>query len=185
VFYNFSTLPVTLLQFNAVKTSNHVDLKWTTMQESHMDRYEVQRSTNGRDFNFLTSITSKNQMNPTNYIAKDNSPINGTGYYRLKMIGTGNDISYSRIVSVHAVAANPVVIYPSLWSKGQPLYIINPVKENLTVYFNNDVGQMLGSTSTKTGNVATNIMSMQKGTVTYKVVNAAGEKVGSGRIVIK
>ncbi len=185
VFYTFTTLPVTLLQFNASKRGSVVELKWTTMQESNMDHYEIQRSSNGRDFTYLLRINSRNQQNPTNYAARDNNPSNGIVYYRLKMSGTGGEVSYSRIVSVHGNATNSVVIYPSQWIKGQPLYIINPNKEKLTVFFINGAGQLIGSTVTKTGNVNAVLPSAQKGLINYKVLNISGEKVGAGRILIK
>jgi hypothetical protein len=51
--------------------------------------------------------------------------------------------------------------------------------------FVNDAGQVLGNTVTKTGSVSTNAISVQKGMISYKVLNEKGETVGSGRLLIK
>ena len=185
VFYNFNTLPVTLLQFSAQKKETGVDVKWTTMQEVNMAHYEIERSSNGRDFSFVTRINSRNQLSPSNYTARDNSPLTGVSYYRLKMVGVGGDVSFSRIVSVQTIISNPVAIYPSHWVKGQPLYIVNPTSAKYTVVFVNDAGQILGNAVTKTGNVNTNALTVQKGLISYKVLNEKGETVGSGRLLIK
>lgn len=185
VYYSFSTLPVTLLNFSGNKNGNLVDLKWTTTNESNIRHYEVERSVNGRDFEFLSKVSSRNQQSKTNYYSRDYNPAQGMNYYRLKMTGTGGDITYSRIISVQPGSSNAVMIYPNPWKKGEPLYINNPNREELIIYFVNESGQTLGTTKTSNSNLNTTTPAYYNGSLNYKIINRMGQKIGSGRLLLK
>ena len=51
-----SVLPVELLSFKANWTGNRVQLHWKTASEYQNDRYEVERSTDGLIFQYLTTL---------------------------------------------------------------------------------------------------------------------------------
>ncbi|MEJ0104975.1 MAG: hypothetical protein WDO19_21565 [Bacteroidota bacterium] len=50
VFYNFVVTPVRLVSFSACKKNKQTELTWVTADEVNMDHYEIERSSNGRDF---------------------------------------------------------------------------------------------------------------------------------------
>ncbi|MEO7312566.1 MAG: T9SS type A sorting domain-containing protein [Chitinophagaceae bacterium] len=119
------SLPVSLINFNAVAQRNDVQLYWSTATEINSMAYELERSTDGRNFaSFARVAAAGNSSSVHNYSATDLSALinykNAAGiYYRLKMIGTSGQISYSQMVIirpgkligelVQAVLPNPFV----------------------------------------------------------------------------
>lgn len=95
-------LRVTLLDFNAVKTGSDVLLKWTTSHEINFNKFEVERSLNGTEFDRFATV-SPNQSGA--YHATDANALklfiaNPVLYYRLKMIDKDGKFKYSGIVAV-------------------------------------------------------------------------------------
>jgi hypothetical protein len=97
-------LPVTLLDFNAVKNLNDVVLKWNTSYEINFDRFEAERSTNGAEFNRFAVVKS-NQSISGAYTTNDMNALKLYAaepviYYRLKMIDKDGKFKYSGVVTV-------------------------------------------------------------------------------------
>jgi len=179
-----TTLPVSLTNFSAKKNNNSIAINWTADDESGMSNYEVQRSSDGRSFSTIQSIQSKNSVNQTSYSATDNKPLNGIGYYRLKMVEIDGSATYSRIVTVQFATGNVITIYPTLWKRGTTLNISNPNNEKLTVYFFNSAGQHIGISTTINSALQTSMLNNQKGIIYYKIINSDGLSLGTGNLVV-
>jgi hypothetical protein len=110
-------------------------LSWTTDAESGMSKYDVQRSSDGRNFSNIQSVQSRNTVSRTSYSATDSRPLNGIGYYRLKMVEIDGSATYSKIVTVQFATGNLITIYPTLWKKGTTLNISNPNNEKADCSF--------------------------------------------------
>ena len=108
-------LPLKLLSFSAKKENNANLLQWVTAQEINVDRFEIERSSNGREFNKIASVKAGN----TNYALEDNSPIKGANFYRLKMMDKDQQFTYSPIRMISNGIGLSINIYP------------NPTKDNL------------------------------------------------------
>src|SRR2546423_1043610 len=80
VYYNFFTLPVTIIDFSFVKKIRSIQLNWRTTDEINMDHFEIERSTNGRDFYNLGMVSCRNQPGLNNYSFEDNDLLKGTSY---------------------------------------------------------------------------------------------------------
>src|SRR5450432_407452 len=52
-------LPLQLQSFDAKKSGAEVFLSWATSQETNMDRFEVEYSSNGSVFSYLKTISAK------------------------------------------------------------------------------------------------------------------------------
>ncbi len=94
-------LPVTLTDFNATKNGDDVLLKWNSSHEINFDRFEVERSLDGREFSkFITTFPKSSGI----YDAVDMSAVKIYGahaiFYRLKMIDKDGKFNYSSIVSI-------------------------------------------------------------------------------------
>ena len=116
-FYGFgpaATLPVVLAQFIASRQSDGtVKLSWTTSQEVNAGYYDVERSGDQTGWAKIGSVKAKgNSSIATDYYLIDNLPLDGTGYYRLKMVDLDGKFVYSKTVAVTADDnAVPLVIY--------------------------------------------------------------------------
>jgi len=111
-----ATLPVKLIQFTAAANNHkHVELKWTTAQETNALAFEVEHSTDGKNFGVLASVAAKgNSQQLVNYEWMDEHP-KPVNYYRIKMIDKDGTAVYSDIQTVTlAYPLNPSFsLYPS------------------------------------------------------------------------
>ena len=185
VYYYFATLPVNLLTFSAAKNSNKVNLDWTTSQESNMDRYDVERSSDGRNFTAIGSVASHTGIASSHYTYVDNSPLSSVAYYRLKMFSTSGFEKYSKIVSVLLGGNNTMDIYPNPLNEGDILHINNPGKESLSLRFFDMAGKMVLTLTTSSDQIAPELLKIKRGTYVYRVSNSLNQTTGSGQIVIK
>ncbi|GAB3196854.1 hypothetical protein ABID22_003495 [Pontibacter aydingkolensis] len=100
---------VELTSFTAIYANNKVNLKWVTASEEENDRFDVESSINGRDFDLAGTVKGKGSTNhTTHYTFTDAQVTGGTIYYRLKQTDFDGKYTYSKIVAV--TVAEPEVI---------------------------------------------------------------------------
>jgi endonuclease I len=91
-------LPVTLLDFTVQKNKETVLLKWYATYEAQFNKYEIERSTDGRTFNKIAEVVGRNL---SNYDFTDiDLPRATVVYYRLKMIDQDGKFENSKIVAI-------------------------------------------------------------------------------------
>lgn len=120
-------LPVTWLSFDVKSVGvDKAMLSWSTTEEFNTDRYEIQRSFDGKNFHSIGKVYSNDQFDQVNeYSFPDNGPLWGKVYYRLKQWDRDGKYGYSAIESVQfAQGAHSIKIYP------------NPVKDILQLHLN-------------------------------------------------
>lgn len=105
-------LPVNLVTFSTVKDNDKVLLYWNTENEINLQRYEVERSADGRSFKTISTVAAKGNSSNT-YTATDNTPVNGINYYRLKIIDKDGTVRYSVILKIDFSKKYPVSILPN------------------------------------------------------------------------
>jgi hypothetical protein len=77
-------LPVTLERFWAVDNGSTVALNWTTVSEANSDKFTLQRSSNGFDFETIYTVKAAgNSLERLQYTHTDDGPFGGLSYYRL------------------------------------------------------------------------------------------------------
>ena len=94
-------IPVELSSFVARSQNNSVNLFWTTVSESNNFGFEIQRSTNNK--NFIKIGFRKGQGTTTlvhNYKYSDFHLPAGEYYYRLKQIDTDGASSFSHVIKI-------------------------------------------------------------------------------------
>lgn len=109
------TLPVELLAFDAAKAGTKVELSWATASERNSDFFEIERSSDGENFQTLKSVNANNNSNSRiDYSAFDDRPLKGLNYYRLKQFDLDGSFQYSEIRSVlfreHRIEIAPTLI---------------------------------------------------------------------------
>lgn len=94
-------LPVELISFTGRLNNKTVELSWQTAQEINTSSFVVERSHNGRDFNFLKQINAAgNSFTIRNYKVIDTDPLPNNSFYRLKQIDLDGKFAYSNIVRI-------------------------------------------------------------------------------------
>lgn len=110
------TLPIKLTGFSATGEGSKVKLQWSTESEQNNDRFDVQRSADGRTWETISSVKGKGTFSSTtNYTAYDNSPLKGINYYRLQQYdingkSTASDVKSLKLGTIKtlvSVSPNP------------------------------------------------------------------------------
>jgi hypothetical protein len=105
------------MQLSATRNNDAVILNWFTLIESNTNYFEVERSTNGANFQPIGKVNAAGNSNTRkNYSLTDHAVPSGTVYYRLRLIDIDGKKSYSNTVTVinhsistqFAVNPNPV-----------------------------------------------------------------------------
>jgi Secretion system C-terminal sorting domain len=109
-----STLPVTLLNFTALKNDHSVSLQWQTAQEQNNRGFEVQRSGDGISFSAIGWVNGLgNSSSPHDYSFTDAIPLKGKNFYRLKQIDLDNN---SKLSGIRKIDFNKIIdlnVYPN------------------------------------------------------------------------
>ena len=133
VLQRINPLPVELVSFKAALKNSQVVLQWATASEKDNDRFEIERSKDGKNFTKIGSVQGMGTSSLTNnYTFTDKNPSAGTNYYRLKQIDYDGTFEFSKVVAVSAKA-----IASELSTKAYP----NPVTDILQVTISVPVAQ--------------------------------------------
>lgn len=176
-------LPVTLKEFNAEKQENMALLNWSTTEETNSDRFEVQRSSNGREWITIQTVQAAGESNLTRkYEAIDSKPMNGENLYRLKMIDKDSSTAFSSIRSLSFEGVGTVV-YPNPVTDF--LYVKTPDLQNVRQVTLIDVN---GRTVYKSGlnpELAVDVRSLPSGIYNVKIKNTDGSETSYRVAVVK
>jgi hypothetical protein len=119
-----SPLPVELINFTGICTSNQTILNWSTATEINNDFFLIERSADGIAFESIAKVNGNgNSADLKYYNFTDNNPLNGMSYYRLKQTDFDGTSTYSGIITVNCDEgdAEQILVYP------------NPVDRQLTI----------------------------------------------------
>lgn len=99
--YICDPMPVTIESFEGRKEGNVTQLNWSTSEETNSDRFEVERSLTGKDWNVIATIKSHTESySLKTYKFTDEHPLSGNNLYRLKMIDLDHTFAYSTMISI-------------------------------------------------------------------------------------
>lgn len=139
------SLPVKLASFGISREGHHANLSWTTTSENNSSHFEVEHSTDAKNWQNIGNVPSQGESSVLQtYNYTHTNIYTGNNYYRLKMVDWDDSFAYSRIVSAEAddigqVAGN---FYP------------NPATGSATIDLNIDrAGNWTISTSDLTGRI--------------------------------
>ncbi len=122
-------LPVELVYFEAEAINNsEVLCTWQTATELNNSHFDVERSQNGIDFEYVGQRSGAGTTDvPQDYQFTDGSPYHGTSFYRLKQVDFDGTTDYSQIRSVYIDKESGIILFP------------NPAKEIVHVSIPPDV----------------------------------------------
>ncbi len=122
-------LPVHLLNFAGSYHQSGITLNWTVTNEINEKGFEVQRSTDGKNYAALSFINAKgNAAQALSYSYTDNNlPHANKIYYRLKMVDEDGKYTYSPIVPINTGEASAQ-------------FTVSLSADNLTIHLGMDLG---------------------------------------------
>lgn len=118
-----SPLPVKLIHFSGKMEAQSVVLSWETGTEEGNAGFVVERSADARIFDSLGFVAAR-KATAGHYAFKDDQPLEGASYYRLRQLDLNGTTTYSHTLMMRIAAAE----------KGASLLTNNPVGDQLKVF---------------------------------------------------
>jgi hypothetical protein len=103
-------LPVPLYSFTAAPQGSNVLLSWQVGTELNLQGYDVEFSTNGRNWNNIGNVAAAGR---SGYQFVHTAPVSGFNYYRIKSVDKDGKFEYSEIRRVNFGRAGAISIYPN------------------------------------------------------------------------
>lgn len=128
------TLPIHLMSFQGnMNKNNKVTLTWKVADNENANSFEIERSTNGRDFTTIGVVFASENIGTQNYTFYETYTGSDRVMYRLKMIDKNREIDYSKILvfSTKSISSSEIKIYG------------NPVKDQLTLSYSSNANQIV------------------------------------------
>lgn len=171
-------LPVTLRSFNAKEQScGIVVLNWESAKETNMNRYEVEFSADGRDYQMIKSLDAQNAANGAKYSTSVQQ--NASGYYRLKMVDHDGMFEYSTVNKVNMSDCGNIQLAPTVTSGNARIMGLTGSE---TIKVMNSIGQIMISQQARGENENIDMSRFAAGM--YQVIVVRGtEQVFAGKIV--
>ena len=117
--YSSNILPILLSSFTATLMDNrYTSLMWVTSAELNNAYFDIERSADGKNYAAIGKVDGHGTSLVKNeYSFKDESPLTGTSYYRLKQVDFDKKFSYSPIQSIInstvTLSTNDISVYPN------------------------------------------------------------------------
>jgi hypothetical protein len=132
------------LHFKGQLTENKSCLSWTTTNEQTLKYYEIEKSNDGISFTKIGVVDAQN-LAEAYYTFIDPSNVNGTAYYRLKMVNENNLYKYSIVVMLSTSLSFDIKNIENPFYNELNINLIVPQDGILTTILYNDKGQLVKS----------------------------------------
>ncbi len=159
-------LPLTWLGFTAVNCSDNICLRWETENEQNTSHFEIERSSDGKNFEQIGTRASANTPGRHSYDATDYSAENGINFYRIKQVDSDGKFAYSSIVSARIEIKGVLTITPN---PANDFIVLKGIEkaEKVTIY--SATGQIFKQWQNVAGHQQLNIANLQPGIYLLKV----------------
>lgn len=99
-------IPLRLIDFMGTRQQGAVQLTWITEAEQQVKGFMVEKSVDGRNFEDFDFVPARNLSTQQTYRLNDDSPLETTVYYRLRMVDLDGKFTYSRVLVFRPDRAN-------------------------------------------------------------------------------
>lgn len=170
--YSINVLPLKLLNFTVKKEGKNNLLQWNIAQEINVDRFEIERSINGKDYSSIGKING----GLGTYTFTDDKPLSRVNYYRLKMVDKDGHSEYSNVRIVNNTGSFYVTIYPNPAKGRLNVQIESSKTEKANILVTDISGKTLITSSISlaagVNNTFINVQLLSKGVYFLKIVTS-------------
>jgi hypothetical protein len=161
-------LAIKLGDISATNVGNRNRVDWTTESELSSDKFDLERSADGRNFTKLSTINAKGQASAYSYW--DETPVAGVNYYRLKMTDATGNFNYSKMVSAKVRGAGSFIVeaYPNPVSDVLTVTVYGAIGHNPTVSISDVTGKVVKVVSVVNSVATIDMGGMAQGTYLVK-----------------
>mgnify|MGYP001795194810 CR=1 FL=1 len=141
---NANLLPVEFANISARTTEESIRLTFSTQTEINNSHFDIQRSTDSRQWQSLGSIAGAGTtLEQQDYRFLDKAPVLGINYYRIKQIDFDGTSSYSLIVSANWSSKPTITLYPNPTSDQVQIRGLSITEEEVMVEILDLTGKVL------------------------------------------
>lgn len=164
-------LPVYIKSIAAAIKPTGTLITWEVENEISILRYEIERSSNGSNFATVGSVSAGNRAV---YNFTDAVQLNGTVYYRIKVIGLNGYTKYSTVIKVKLNAAREITVYPNPVTK---YLVVSGMENRSTIKVVNSFGQIVMQQNSIAGTQSLDVSLLKAGIYSLVVVDEAGKLI--------
>ncbi len=132
--------------FTSNKGNMSTNLEWDIAEDVTMDYYEVQKSTDGENFETIETVSARQSEQGSEYSSLDVNPEIGNNFYRIKMVDLDGSFIYSDIrEESFDININEVIVYPNPTDGILFLSMRDFIGQSATVEIYNAAGVLMDS----------------------------------------
>ena len=178
----FTPLPVKFIGFSVAKQTTGILIQWATSEEVNADRYEIERSADGSNWNTIANVLAAgNTTTVSNYSYTDKNNATKTVYYRIKQVDVDQRFIYTSVkvikteargfeVKVAAINNKVVLQFPEQVKNAVEVRLISLNGQVVSKQtFNQPMGQVIFNTNIK-GNYIVSVTNAQDIQVAKQVI---------------
>jgi hypothetical protein len=183
-----TVLSATMGALNAYQiNNNNIDVDWQVYAEINVATYDIQKSTDGKNFKTIGQLDA---VNAGGYTYTDANAVNGDNFYRLLIVDKDGTIKYSNIDKVTITnAAASISFYPNpVVDRIVTLQLTNVTKGSYQLVMFDDAGkQVYTSVINNAGGSSTQTIYLPQGISTgvYKVQLKNNQTIFNESLLVK
>lgn len=185
--YSFDVvLPITGLQLNGSYNSAKANLRWKAQFGDDVERYILERSSNGSAF---TQVASMQNSGVAYDYTDELGTFNGSDvYYRVRVVRKNGGISYSNVVALKLETIRGLQLAPTLVNSDLQVRFNNGRTQDVIIRVVNVSGQvvMTNRSMVNAGNASINLSGFDRlANGSYTVQVFSGSAVQQGKILVQ
>ena len=176
-----TVLPVELLTFEAYAIPSAVKLEWSTGSELNSDHFDIERSSNGSDFESIGVVAAAGSSFQTqHYDFTDEKPYSGLNYYRLRQVDIDGEFEYSPVRTVRFTPSSELVhVFPNPGTTS--LEVVSGAElANTRLILLDATGRMVLDKALWSSRNIIDVSTLAPGLFVYQIVDADQERMSTG-----
>ena len=173
--FTIQLAPVKWTSFKVESRTDANTLLWTTASEINNEKFVIERSFNGKNYEILGSVNGQgDSFKEVDYSFDDTTPSYGVNYYRLKQVDFDGKYEYSDIVRAENTKSR-INIYPTTSSD----YITIDMDEQqvASVLIFNEIGQTIKDMTISEMQTRIDISNLPNGMYFVQINAQSGRKI--------
>jgi hypothetical protein len=174
--------------FYAHTQNNIVIMRWNAENESDVDHYVVEHSTDSVNFDPLHEVVSKGAGtgDSSSYEDADAYPKSPVNYYRLTTVTKEGNSFSSPAVRVDIDPGRTPVLVPTVLNQGAMLRMDNNYRDKLLIVdFFTISGQLIKSYEVNSSSFIFNTTGWSRGLIIYRISDETHPMISSGKILME